>query len=56
MPYVDVKVKCSPTGGKPNTTTKLSVHVSRKPPSESEVTAAIRQKHPEWNFIILEIK
>lgn len=53
---VSVKIKYSSTGGTPNATTTTSVKVSEKPPTESEVSAAIKKAHPQWNFIILEIK
>lgn len=56
MPSASVKIKYSSTGGNPNATTQISVQVSRKPPTESEVSAAIKKKHPKWNFVILEIK
>ncbi len=56
MPSVNVKIKYSSTGGTPNATTLTSVQVSRSPPTESEVSAAIKKAHPEWNFIILEIR
>ena len=55
MPSVTVKVKYSSTGGNPNATTRTSVQVSSKNPTESEVSAAIKKKNPRWNFIILEI-
>ena len=56
MPTVQVKVKYSSIGGKPTSITKTTVHVSSKNPTESEVSAEIKKKHPKWNFIILEIK
>lgn len=56
MPSVSVKIKYSSTGGTPNATTTTSVQVSKKPPTESEVSAAIKKANPKWNFIILEIK
>jgi hypothetical protein len=55
MPSVNVKIKYSSTGGAPASTTKISVQVSKKPPTESEVQAAIVKKYPKWNFVILEI-
>lgn len=55
MPSVNVTIKYSSTGGNPTSKTKISVQVTRKPPTESEVEAAIRKAHPKWNFIILEI-
>jgi hypothetical protein len=55
MPSVNVRVKYSATGGAPTSTTKVSVQVSRKPPTESEVNAAIRKKYPKWNFVIIAI-
>ncbi len=39
-----------------NSGTSTSVTVSKKNPTESEVAAAIRKKHPKWNFTIIEIK
>ncbi len=54
MPSVTVKIKVSNPGG--STTTTTSVQVSKKPPTESEVSAAIRKLHPKWDFVILEIK
>ncbi len=56
MPLVSVKVKFSATGSTPTTTTTRTVSVSKKPPTESEVSAAIKKANPKWNFIILEIK
>lgn len=56
MPTVNVKIKYHSSGGTPAATTQVSVYVSSPKPTESEVSAAIRQKHPQWNFIILEIK
>lgn len=56
MPSVTVKIKYSTTGGTPSATTTVSVPVSKKPPTESEVSAAITKSHPKWNFVILEIK
>jgi hypothetical protein len=56
MPTVSVKIKYSSTGDNPNSTITTSVMVTRKTPTESEVTAAIKKAHPKWNFIILEIK
>jgi hypothetical protein len=55
MPSVNVKIKYSSIGSAPTSTTKISVQVSRRPPTESEVSAAIQKAHPKWNFIILEI-
>ena len=56
MPSVNVKIKYSSTGGTPSTVTTMNVYVTKKPPTESEVNAAIEKAHPKWNFIILEIK
>lgn len=57
MPSVNVKVKYNSTGGANlNAGTQTSVTVSKKNPTESEVAAAIKKKHPKWNFAILEIK
>jgi hypothetical protein len=56
MHSVQVKVKHSSTGGNPTSQTTMSVMVSSKTPTESEVSAAIRKAHPNWNFVILEIK
>ena len=56
MPSVSVKIKYSSTGGTPNAVTIVSVQVSSKNPTESEVTAAIKKRNPKWNFHILEIK
>ncbi len=56
MQTVSVKIKYSSTGANLNATTQVSVQVSKNPPTESEVSAAIKKKHPKWNFIILEIK
>ena len=55
MKSVRVKIKYSSTGGKPTSTTTTSVQVSSKTPTESEVSAYIKKKHPKWNFEILEI-
>jgi hypothetical protein len=55
MHSVKVKVKYSPNGGTPNGITYTTVYVMTNPPTESEVTAAIRKANPQWNFIILEI-
>jgi|HubBroStandDraft_4_1064222.scaffolds.fasta_scaffold02598_6 hypothetical protein len=55
MQSVSVKIKYSSTGGTPTSTTKVSVLVSKKPPTESEVTEAIRKRYPKWKFIVLEI-
>ncbi|MBK6757500.1 MAG: hypothetical protein IPG70_07720 [Moraxellaceae bacterium] len=56
MPTVNVKLKYSSTGGAPTATTSVSVYVISAKPTESEVSAAIKVKHPQWNFIILEIR
>ncbi len=56
MPTVNVKVKYHATGGVPSATTFVSVYVISSPPTESEVRAVIKQKYPQWSFIILEIK
>ncbi len=55
MPSVNVRIKYSSTGGAPNAQTTTSVQVSRKPPTEAEVAAAIKKANPKWNFVILEI-
>lgn len=55
MPTVNVKLKYNSMGGVPNSTTSVSVYVSSAKPTESEVSAAIKMKHPQWNFIILGI-
>jgi len=55
MQSVKVKIKYSSTGGKPTSTTMITVYVSSKTPTESEVSAYIKKKHPKWNFEILEI-
>jgi len=55
MHSVKVKVKYSPNGGTPTGITYTTVYVTTNPPTESEVTAAIRKANPQWNFIILEI-
>lgn len=56
MVSVSVKIKYSSTGGNPSSTSTISVQVSKKPPTESEVSAVIKKAHPKWNFTILEIK
>ena len=56
MPTVNVKIKYHSTGGVPSATTYVSVYVTKSPSTESEVNAVIKQKYPQWNFIILEIK
>jgi hypothetical protein len=56
MRSVKVRVKYHPTGGNPCSSTYTSVMVKSNPPTESEVSAAIRKKNPKWNFYILEIK
>ncbi|HMY01176.1 MAG TPA: hypothetical protein PKC44_15505 [Agitococcus sp.] len=56
MPAVNVKIKYHSTGGVPTATTYVSVYVRKSMPTESEVNAVIKQKYPQWNFIILEIK
>lgn len=56
MPSVTVKLKYSSTGGVPNVTGTKAVNVTRKPPTESEVMAALKKLHPKWSFTILEIK
>ena len=56
MPSVNVKLQYSSTGGNQNARTTISVQVTSKTPTESEVSAAIKKKNPKWNFTILEIK
>jgi len=56
MPSVTVKFKYSSTGATPNTSARKSVIVSKKPPSESEVMAALKKANPKWSFVILEIE
>ena len=56
MPSVTVKFKYSSTGGVPNINGTKAVIVSRKPPTESEVMAALKKQNPKWSFVILEIK
>ena len=56
MTSVNVKIRYSSSGHVPTSTIKLSVLVSKKPPTESEVAAALRYRYPKWNFIILEIE
>lgn len=34
----------------------VSVQVSSKSATESEISAAIKKLHPDWEFIIVEIK
>lgn len=56
MHPVSVKVKYSAIGGRPTSGTSTTVMVVSKPPTESEVSAAIKKKHPKWNFVIIEMK
>jgi hypothetical protein len=56
MPSVNVKYKYSSSGGVPNISGATAVVVSKKPPTESEVMAALKKKNPKWSFVILEIK
>jgi len=56
MPSVRVKVKYSSTGDTPSAVTTVSVSVSKKDPTESEVSAVLSKRYPKWNFYILEIK
>jgi hypothetical protein len=56
MPNVTVEVKYSSSGKEPNLKTNTVVYVSKIPATESEVTASVRKKHPNWNFFILSIK
>jgi len=56
MYSVRVKVKYSPNGGTPSGINYTTVYVTKNPPTESEVTAAIKKANPNWNFIILEIE
>lgn len=55
MPTVVVKHQYGPKGKKPSVTGSTSVQVSRKPPTESEVAAALRRLYPDREIIILEI-
>jgi hypothetical protein len=55
MYSVRVKVQYSPNGGKPTGINYTTVLVKSDPPTESEVTAAIKKANPNWNFISLEI-
>ena len=54
MPSVTVKYKIIRTGS--TSTTSRSLQVTKKPPTESEVTALLKKVHPKDEFIILEIK
>lgn len=57
MPSVHVKFKYknTPTSGYSNTSG--TVTVSKTPPTESEVLAALKKAHPKYeDIIILEIK
>jgi hypothetical protein len=54
MPTVIVKYKLVHTGS--STTTSRSLQVTKKPPTESEVSALLKKAHPKEEFIILEIK
>jgi hypothetical protein len=56
MPSATARIHYSSTGGKPNARSSVTVQVSSKNPTESEVSEAIKKKNPKWNFIILEIK
>jgi len=52
MPSVSVRVEYSSTGGVPTSTPRVSVQVSAKPPTESELYAAISKRYLNWNFIM----
>jgi hypothetical protein len=54
MPSVFVKYKIIQTSG--STQTSKSLQVTKKPPTESEVSALLKKAHPGKEFIILEIK
>ena len=56
MQAVSVRIKYSSTGGNLNAFTTTSVMVSKKPPTESEVIAVIKKKHPRCNFVVIAIK
>lgn len=56
MPTAIVKYKYGPLGKKADVTSSTSVQVSRKPPTESEVMAALKKLYPTREIIILEIK
>ena len=54
MPTVIVKYKLVHRGS--STVTSRAVQVTKKPPTESEVSSQLRKAHPKEEFIILEIK
>jgi hypothetical protein len=57
MPSVHVKYKYKNTPSSGHSTTSGTVTVSKNPPTESEVLAALRKAHPKYeDIIILEIK
>jgi len=56
MPNVSVKYKYGPAGKKADVLTSTSVSVSRKPPTESEVMAALKKTYPNREIVIIEIK
>ena len=57
MPSVQVKFKYKQSHLNSYSTHTGPATVSKKPPSESEVLAALQKAHPSWrDFVILEIK
>ena len=57
MPAVMVKYKCKDNPSSGVSSHNESVTVTKKPPSESEVLAALKKKRPKGlDFVILEIK
>ena len=53
--HVKYKFKSTPTSGWSQMTNPIQV--TKSPPTESEVLAALRKKHPKSpDFVILEIK
>jgi hypothetical protein len=55
MPQVNVKYKYKSSNGSGSTTNYVTV--SKNPPSESEILAELKKKHPTWSdFVIIEIK
>jgi hypothetical protein len=54
MPTVIVKYKLVHKGS--STTTSRAVQVTKRPPTESEVSAQLKKAHPKEEFVILEIK
>ena len=56
MPIVSVKFKYGPLGKSANISANQQIQVSKKPPTESEVLAALRKAHPKREIVILEVK